>query len=108
MIAKGLFVFISCYILQVDWNLVCWFSGTFVIMAGFGRTGITRWAWHSLMGDQPTTHFANPWPLVKVSLTVLVLSNIVSNVPLILLMAPDILTIPDKGAITLQQQRDER
>ncbi len=78
-------------------------------MAGFGRTGITRWAWHSLMGDQPTTHFADPWPLIKVSLTVLVLSNIVSNVPLILLMAPDILTIPDKGDITLwnREMRDE-
>jgi Na+/H+ antiporter NhaD/arsenite permease-like protein len=34
-------------------------------------------------------------PLVKLTVSVLVLSNIVSNVPLIILMAPDILAMPD-------------
>jgi Na+/H+ antiporter NhaD/arsenite permease-like protein len=80
-------------VLQVDWNLIGWFAGTFIVMVTFGKTEITAQLWSGFIGAD--ADFTAIGPLLKLTVAVLVLSNIVSNVPLILLMAPDILAMSD-------------
>jgi Na+/H+ antiporter NhaD/arsenite permease-like protein len=76
---------------EVDWNLLAWFSGVFIVMVGFGRTGITAQVWNWLMGTSVSPE--SLWAVTKLSVIVMTLSNIVGNVPIILLMAPDILAL---------------
>lgn len=78
---------------EVDWNLIGWFAGTFIVMVTFGKTEITAQLWSGFIGAD--ADFTAIGPLLKLTVAVLVLSNIVSNVPLILLMAPDILAMSD-------------
>lgn len=81
---------------QVDWNLIGWFTGTFIVVVTFGETDLTVQLWAAIIGTD--VDFTTFMPLVKLTVTVLALSNIVSNVPLILLLAPDILAMDDPQA----------
>jgi len=78
----------------VDWSIIGWFVGTFIVMLTFGKTDITTELWRYFIGGAKAD-YVSFLPLAKISIAALVFSNIVSNVPLILLMAPDIFSIND-------------
>ena len=73
---------------KVEWNILIWFAGMFIIMAGFGRTGFTVSAWDQIFDSN--TNYLNWIPLIKLFCVISVLSNLVGNVPLILLIAPSL------------------
>jgi len=79
---------------EVDWSIIGWFVGTFIVMLTFGKTDITTELWRYFIGGAKAD-YVSFLPLAKISIAALVFSNIVSNVPLILLMAPDIFSIND-------------
>lgn len=78
---------------RVDAPLLLFFSGLFVVVAGLGATGLPRAAWDAASaagvgvrgGAEGVTLFA-----AVVSLG----SNTVSNVPLVLLLAPSVAALP--------------
>ena len=76
---------------EVDWGLLVFFVGLFVIVGGAGRAGLTS----SLL------HPIEAWDLhrlpVFVSVTAL-LSNLVSNVPAVMLLGTIVPSFPDPGA----------
>eukprot|EP00929_Paragymnodinium_shiwhaense_P036993 TRINITY_DN19784_c0_g2_i2.p1 TRINITY_DN19784_c0_g2~~TRINITY_DN19784_c0_g2_i2.p1 ORF type:complete len:405 (-),score=55.09 TRINITY_DN19784_c0_g2_i2:134-1348(-) len=75
---------------SIDGSLLLFFSGLFIVMDGFNATGLPNRAWQELMGDaQDLSDITN---LAMYVLVVLVGSNIMSNVPLVLLVAPQIWT----------------
>jgi len=75
----------------VDWELLVLFMGLFVVNAAFAQTGLTTQAVAALaaMG----VHFSDTLPLFAGTL---VLSNLVSNVPAVMLLLP-LATTPQGG-----------
>ena len=72
---------------EVDWNLLLMFSGLFVVVHAFQIHVVSRWdlaGWHFLL---------NP-PIGLLGLTAAGLSNLVSNVPAVLLLQPVMHAIP--------------
>ncbi|HSY79195.1 MAG TPA: anion transporter [Verrucomicrobiae bacterium] len=65
----------------IDWTMLAMFSGLFIVVAGFAATGLPAAA-VSLIGVQRLTH------PVTLTLVVAILSNLVSNVPAVLLFRP--------------------
>jgi Na+/H+ antiporter NhaD/arsenite permease-like protein len=65
----------------IDWTMLAMFSGLFIVVAGFAATGLPAEA-VSLIGVQHLTH------PVTLTAVVAVLSNLVSNVPAVLLFRP--------------------
>jgi Na+/H+ antiporter NhaD/arsenite permease-like protein len=73
---------------EIDWGLLVMFAGLFVVVRTFEvhvvRTwGVERWAW--LQGD----------PVGPLSLASAALSNVVSNVPAVLLFKPVVAAMPE-------------
>lgn len=64
---------------QIDWNLLVMFTGLFVVVAGFEQHVVRTWdlAWVSSAGSAA---------MVPLSVATVVLSNLVSNVPAVLLL----------------------
>src|SRR5262249_46548353 len=67
----------------VDWNLILLFLGLFVVNGAMKERGLTQ-----QMLDVVTRHGVNPDRAVPLSAITLVLSNLVSNVPAVLLLEP--------------------
>jgi Na+/H+ antiporter NhaD/arsenite permease-like protein len=65
----------------IDWTMLAMFSGLFIVVAGFAATGLPAEA-VSLIGVQRLTH------PVTLTVVVAILSNLVSNVPAVLLFRP--------------------
>ena len=66
---------------SVDWPLLVMFAGLFVVVHGFEATVVRTWGierWHALLDS----------PVVMVSGLSVLLSNLVSNVPAVLLFKP--------------------
>ncbi|MEW6432260.1 MAG: SLC13 family permease [Myxococcota bacterium] len=72
---------------QVDWSILVFFSGLFILVAALQRTGLPA-EWLSHVGGAR----AGEGPLVAV---LMFGSQVVSNVPLILLLEPWIRLLPD-------------
>ncbi len=75
---------------QVDWGLLVMFAGLFIVVHGFevnivSRWGIDRWNW---LLDRP---------IDLLSLVSAALSNLVSNVPAVLLLEPVVQAVPAAG-----------
>lgn len=73
---------------QIDWPLLVMFSGLFVVLAGVEKTSL----------DEDLFRFAARFHLEKIpvlSVASLVLSNIVSNVPAVLMFKPVIQRLPN-------------
>jgi len=81
----------------LDGNLLLFFSSLFVVMHGVSDTGLPSLVWEDLIvdstGNADLSHLA---VLVSFSLIVLVGSNLISNVPLVLLLAPQMHIFGDK------------
>jgi len=73
----------------VDWPLLVMFAGLFVVVHAFEVNVVHRWGlenWHALLDS----------PVVLVSGLSVLLSNLVSNVPAVLLFKPLMAVMPDK------------
>eukprot|EP00741_Cyanophora_paradoxa_P019807 tig00021168_g19116.t1 len=69
----------------VDWSLLMFFSGLFIVVRGFSATGIPVEVWDDLL---PWVHLSTARGLCVFTLILLVASNVVSNVPTVLIVAP--------------------
>ncbi|MFM2420043.1 MAG: hypothetical protein RL385_4766 [Pseudomonadota bacterium] len=76
----------------IDWPLLVFFGGLFVLVAGFRSTGLPTQAFNWL---SPRVDLHSPVGLGSFSLAVLVGSNLLSNVPLVALVAPWLRDLPD-------------
>jgi Na+/H+ antiporter NhaD/arsenite permease-like protein len=77
----------------VDWELLVLFMGLFVVNHALAHTGVTAQtvAWLQAQG----LHLGEPGPLFGATL---LLSNLVSNVPAVMLLLP-VATFPDAGLV---------
>ena len=73
---------------EIDWTLLLMFAGLFVVVAGFERMVLTP----SVLSAIGGLHLASQ-PVL--SLITAVLSNIVSNVPAVLVLRPFVASLPD-------------
>ena len=80
---------------HVDGSLLLFFSGLFVAVAGFNATGVPEYVWSSL-SEAASVRTASGTAVYS-AITV-VGSNIVSNVPLVLLMGPKVAALPPSDA----------
>jgi Na+/H+ antiporter NhaD/arsenite permease-like protein len=75
-------------LLAIDWELLAFFGGLFIVTGAIEVTGLSKLLF-SLTGS--LLHGG----VVPLSLTTGVLSNIVSNVPTVLLLRPEVSTLPN-------------
>lgn len=68
---------------KVDGSLLLFFAGLFVVVAGLGRTGLPDRAWAALA---PSVDLGTATGLAALTAALAVGSNLVSNVPLVLLV----------------------
>lgn len=73
---------------QIDWGLLVLFSGLFVVVSGVEISGVSRWIFEQL----PTLGSGH---LAMLGVSSVVLSNLVSNVPAVLLFKPVISSFAD-------------
>ncbi len=82
----------------VDWSLLLFFAALFVLIGGLTQTGLTEQVFDSLTPHMGGTPGAQLWRLGAASL---VFSNIVSNVPFVMLVRDWIPTMPNAHALWL-------
>ncbi|OJW09461.1 MAG: anion transporter [Planctomycetales bacterium 71-10] len=75
---------------SVDWPLLVMFMGLFAVVHGFESNVVRLWDLSRLIGEGSS--------VVPLSLASVFLSNLVSNVPAVLLFEPLLAAIPDKEA----------
>jgi len=77
---------------SLDGSLLLFFSSLFVVMRGVSDTGLPSLVWEKLMvdGRSAEADLGSFSVLVTFVLVVLIGSNVMSNVPLVLLLAPQI------------------
>ena len=73
---------------SIDWRLLLLFAGLFIVVAGVEQSGLAKAALESI-GSRTAGH-----PVFLVSVSAL-LSNLVSNVPAVLLLKPVVAIMPD-------------
>ncbi len=73
---------------EIDWSLLLMFTGLFIIVAGAGHALLTP----QIIADVGRMHLAR---LPVLSGVTAVLSNLVSNVPAVLLLKPFVAALPD-------------
>lgn len=73
----------------VDWPLLIMFAGLFVVVHAFEANVVRAWEMGRFLGSGAS-------PIISVSLLSAVLSNLVSNVPAVLLFKPLMASIPDR------------
>ena len=80
----------------VDWQLLLLFIGLFVVNHAFGQTGLAgeAVAWLAVQG----VHLTDPGALLVLGT---VLSNLVSNVPAVMLLLPHLGTDPQQAGVLL-------
>lgn len=70
---------------RLDWSLLVFFAGLFVVVRGLAGTGLVADAWRHVA---PALSFDSPAGVAGFAGSMLVGSNVVSNVPLVLLVGP--------------------
>jgi Na+/H+ antiporter NhaD/arsenite permease-like protein len=83
---------------RINWELLLFFASLFVVMQGFENSGAVTYLIHFF---EPGLNGGVTSQLFAVSGTMLVLSNLVSNVPAVLLVRPVIATLPDSHFVWL-------
>lgn len=74
---------------KVSYSILIFFSGMFITVEGFNRTGIPGTLWNIMERHAQLNSISG---LVVLSLVILVLSNVVSNVPTVLLLGVRVAT----------------
>jgi Na+/H+ antiporter NhaD/arsenite permease-like protein len=75
---------------EIDWSLLLMFAGLFVIVAGAER----QWLTPAIISEVAKLHLAD---VPVLSLVTAVLSNLVSNVPAVLVLHPFVAALPDQA-----------
>jgi len=75
---------------EIDWSLLLMFTGLFIIVAGAERTLLTP----AIVRDVSKLHLAS---VPVQSMVTALLSNLVSNVPAVLVLKPFIAALPDQA-----------
>lgn len=70
---------------RLDWSLLLFFAGLFIVVRGLESTGLVAAAWQAVA---PALGFDDAAGLIGFSGAMLVGANVVSNVPLVLLVGP--------------------
>ncbi|MCB9686141.1 MAG: anion transporter [Alphaproteobacteria bacterium] len=70
---------------RVDWSLLLFFAGLFVVVRGLAATGLPERAWDLVA---PNVSLSEPAGAAALTGALVVGSNVVSNVPLVLLVGP--------------------
>ena len=70
---------------RIEWNVLLFFAGLFVVMGAFAKAGYVA---ALLGGVEPMLAAAGPWSAALLSLVTVLFSNLVSNVPAVILMQP--------------------
>ena len=73
---------------EIDWSLLLMFSGLFIIVAGAERALLTP----DVLAAAGGLHLEQPWVLSGLTAA---LSNLVSNVPAVLMLKPFVASLPD-------------
>ena len=73
---------------EIDWSLLLMFSGLFIIVAGAEHALLTP----DMLTSAAQLHLDRPWMLSGLTA---VLSNLVSNVPAVLMLKPFVAALPD-------------
>ena len=76
---------------QVDWGLLAFFCGLFIVVRGLANTGIVGLLWASAAPSQ----LGSPGSLAAFTGLLAVGSNLVSNVPMVLLAGPEVAAYAD-------------
>ncbi|KAF0928601.1 hypothetical protein E2562_006042 [Oryza meyeriana var. granulata] len=72
---------------KVSYSLLVFFSGMFVTVSGFNKTGLPGAIWNVMAPYSKINHVAG---VTVLSLIILLLSNLASNVPTVLLMGDEV------------------
>jgi Na+/H+ antiporter NhaD/arsenite permease-like protein len=83
---------------RINWELLLFFASLFVVMQGFENSGAVAYLIHFF---EPGLNGGVTSQLFAVSGTMLVLSNLVSNVPAVLLVRPVIASLPNSHFVWL-------
>ena len=84
--------------MSVDWSLLLFFAGLFVVVAGVTREEGVLIARLTLgIGG----HANSLWALARFSLASVIGSNVFSNVPFVMLLEADIARMPDANLLWL-------
>jgi Na+/H+ antiporter NhaD/arsenite permease-like protein len=75
---------------EIDWSLLLMFIGLFIIVAGAER----QWLTPAIVAEVARLHLAN---VPALSLLTAVLSNLVSNVPAVLVLHPFVAALPNQA-----------
>jgi Na+/H+ antiporter NhaD/arsenite permease-like protein len=75
---------------EVDWSLLVFFSSLFIVVRGFGATGLPADAWNEAKNSINVNTTSG---IILYTILILIGSNTVSNVPLVLLFGPSIPTL---------------
>ncbi len=76
----------------IDWSVLLFFAALFIVVAGFERTGMPQ----KFFSAYPFIELAGaPWGIAALAGLFLAGSNLVSNVPFILLVREQITSLPD-------------
>jgi Na+/H+ antiporter NhaD/arsenite permease-like protein len=77
---------------RIDWSVLLFFASLFIAVDAFARSGVASWAFSRfpLVGAQPGMM---GW--LRASLVFLVGSNVVTNVPFIVIVKPEMASLPD-------------
>jgi Na+/H+ antiporter NhaD/arsenite permease-like protein len=78
---------------RVEWSLLLFFASLFVVMRGFEQTGAVAWIDRHAVG---LVQDGSPWrAAVAVSGVMTILSNLISNVPAVILWRNSVPTLPN-------------
>jgi Na+/H+ antiporter NhaD/arsenite permease-like protein len=77
---------------HVDWSLLVFFSSLFIVVSGFAHTGAVTGAWRFV---HPHLALGTAGGVATFTIAMTAGSNLVSNVPLVLLVAPHIPQLGD-------------
>jgi Na+/H+ antiporter NhaD/arsenite permease-like protein len=83
---------------QVDWSLLLFFAGLFVVMRAVSEAGLARAVVASVAGP---LEGGGPGALARLGLSVTLLSQAVSNVPAVMLFTHTLQALPAEAARTL-------
>ncbi|EFA79456.1 arsenite transport subunit B [Heterostelium album PN500] len=79
---------VSEQIKMVDWELLVFFGGLFILVDGFDRE-FSKWAWRGISPWIPLD--GNPLKIFVFTILVLISCNVFSNVPLVLALSPHLI-----------------
>jgi Na+/H+ antiporter NhaD/arsenite permease-like protein len=77
---------------EVNWTLLLFFTGLFVVMGGVEKSGLSEILFEKAA---PLFQLASWRGMLSISTVILILSNLVSNVPAVMLFAPHIKFFPN-------------